>query len=209
MSAAMTATTTSSSTSVTPRRVRDVPTICRDRLQTHRPPQSAPSPHGRGTTLAERVRAGEDPSVSRDRLPMQPCPPSRPRSLASSRHLVGLLTHELGSIARLLAASGTPRRCCNRDNGSNATALSLKPGFPGLRIARIQRRGRPGFTPEFPVRLSEAEASGRPPESMAECIDEEEAVNKAGQSRTSRKVCQARCDGCQTLTVVWQCGAKR
>jgi len=166
------------------------------RLQTHRLPQPAPRlgkgrerPWERGC-VQERIL-----EVRRDRPRLRPCPPSRPRGPASSRHLVGLLTHEL-ERSHAFSPPRSPLKGALGDNGSNATALSSKPGnSPGSKIARTQRRGRPGITPEFPVCRRKAAAFSRPPASLAECTDRAEAVNRAGPFGRGRKVCQAALSG--------------
>ncbi len=69
-----------------------------------------------------------------DRPRLRPCPPFRPRGPASSRHLVGLLTHELERSHAFSPPRQFPQDC-QGDNGSNATALSPEPGVSQTRVA--------------------------------------------------------------------------
>jgi hypothetical protein len=63
--------------------------------------------------------------VRHDRPPVRPCPPSRPRGPASSRHLVGLLTHELGQphafSPRTSAGGGRSRQWLECDRPPSRT----------------------------------------------------------------------------------------
>jgi hypothetical protein len=80
-------------------------------------------------------------------------------SLAALRHKrawVGLLTSE-PHVAGLLAASLD--RLSGRGNG-----IEMATWFS----ARLQRRGRPGFAPEFPVRRLKQAAPSRPPKHARE-----------------------------------------
>jgi hypothetical protein len=72
--------------------------------------------------------------VRHDRPRLRPCPPFRPRGPASSRHLVGLLTHELERSHAFSPPRLIPQDC-QGDNGSNATALSPEPGVSQTRAA--------------------------------------------------------------------------
>ena len=78
-----------------------------------------------------------------------------------------------------------------------------------MEIARTQRRGRPGITPEFPVCRSEAAAAARPPESVAECTDHGDSVNQISCRRPIGMVYQPRAVSWQTLTIARQSDVKR
>jgi hypothetical protein len=78
--------------------------------------------------------------------------------------LVGLLT--LG-LDRLHAFSRTARFHRVGRNGLKTAGLSSLLG----EVAQIQRRGRPGIAPEFPVCLPFTAANDGPPDSLAESND--------------------------------------
>lgn len=91
------------------------------------------------------------------------CPPPRPRGPANPWRLVGLLTPRLGRPH----AFSPPRRC-RRGQWPEATDLD----------AWSQRRGRPGFAPEFPVCRPHERSRCRPPEPKAECRGRARAVKQ-------------------------------
>jgi hypothetical protein len=84
--------------------------------------------------------------------------------------LVGLLT--LG-LDRLHAFSRTARFHRVGRNGLKTAGLSSLLG----EVAQIQRRGRPGIAPEFPVCLPSTAANDRPPDSLEESIGRAITVN--------------------------------
>ena len=84
--------------------------------------------------------------------------------------LVGLLT--LG-LDRLHAFSRTARFHRLGRNGLKTAGLSSLMG----EVAQIQRRGRPGITPEFPVCRPSTAANDRPPDSLKESIGRATTVN--------------------------------
>jgi hypothetical protein len=78
--------------------------------------------------------------------------------------LVGLLTLGLDR----LKPSRTPHGCHRFGrNGLKTAGLSFLSG----KCAQIQRRGRPGIAPEFPVCLPFTAANDGPPDSLAESND--------------------------------------
>jgi len=111
------------------------------------------------------VRAGADPwSASRPAAAaaVPAIPPSRSGKLQTSGRSSDSRAR---AIARLLAAPATPEGMTWRQWPECDRPLSRTWAFPGPKIARTQRRGRPGFAPEFPVCRRKAAAFSRPPES--------------------------------------------
>jgi hypothetical protein len=94
----------------------------------------------------------------------RPCPCDRPRSRHALLMNAGRSSDSQAQPTACLLASRTasPFRSQWPDNS--------RPLFPVWEFAWIQRRGRPGIAPEFPVCRSFTAANDRPPDSMAECI---------------------------------------
>ena len=99
----------------------------------------------------------------------------------SLRTLVGLLTLVLD---RLSPSRGRGSDCCSSTMALKSAGLSPRRGSHSSRswqarqgIARIQRRGRPGIAPEFPVCLPSTAANDRPPDSLKESISRATTVN--------------------------------
>lgn len=112
-----------------------------------------------GRTLRQTAARGRTAlhSSERDDVEMddreRSCPPPRPRGPANPWRLVGLLTPRLGRPH----AFSPPRRSAE---GQWPEATDLD--------AWSQRRGRPGFAPEFPVCRPHERSRDRPPEPTEE-----------------------------------------
>ena len=102
-----------------------------------------------------------------------PCRPLCPRNLACSKKLVGLLTPKLERL---------PPSRVRLKNEANPMAL-----WQPVSNAWIQRRGRPGIAPEFPVCLSRATAFHGPPESWAQFSDRLAAVKYRFGNHSNRQ----------------------
>ena len=100
----------------------------------------------------------------------RPCPRDRPRGLPVRLMKAGRSSDSQAQPTACLLASRTEIPCGSQwpDNS--------RPLFPTWKVAWIQRRGRPGIAPEFPVCPSIAAANGRPPDSMAESIGRDTLV---------------------------------
>ena len=118
--------------------------------------------HGESGCVQQRILDDTRPAAS---AAVPAIPPSRSGRLLT---LVGLLTPRLG---RLHAFSRPPRKPQWRE------AADLD--------AWSQRRGRPGFAPEFPVCREKGASFARPPRSVAECSGCAEAV-KPRRGRPAR-----------------------
>jgi len=159
------------------------------RPQAH--PLPRPAPHlwtgaarpGEHGCVQERIL-----EVRHDRPRLRTCPPFRPRGPAGSRHLVGLLTHELERSHAFSPPRQIPQDC-QGDNGSNATALSPEPGFPRPEIrpntaagpSRI-RTGVPCLPDESSGFLPATRVVGRMYRSREAC-QWEEAIRHGPQSQ--------------------------